>query len=71
VKGLNIAKWLRSLCPDTGLTWCSDLDFSLQSYDLDADYFLLMERLSREAFESGLTRWKKHVEESKNRGYDQ
>jgi len=71
VKGLNAAQWLRDLCPDAGLIWCSDLDFALQAYQLDADYFFFMENLSCETMKTALDRWKKHVEESKNRGYYQ
>lgn len=39
VAGLNASEHLRSLCPDCGLIWCSDLDFSLQAYRLRAEYF--------------------------------
>lgn len=39
VAGLNASEYLRSLCPQCGLIWCSDLDFSLQAYRLRADYF--------------------------------
>lgn len=34
VAGLNASEKLRLLCPDSGLIWCSDLDFSLQAYRL-------------------------------------
>jgi len=68
VDGLNSAQELRALCPDTGLIWCCDLDFSLQAYRLEADYFFLMESLSREMLKTSLDRWKKHVEEKKNGG---
>lgn len=40
VTGLNISEQLRSLCPDCGLIWFSDLDFSLQAYRLKAEYFI-------------------------------
>ena len=40
VAGLNAAEHLRSLCPDCGLIWCSDLDFSLHAYRLRANYFI-------------------------------
>ena len=39
VAGLNAIERLRSLCPDCGLIWCSDVDFSLQAYRLRAEYF--------------------------------
>lgn len=39
VAGLNASEQLRSLCPECGLIWCSDLDFSLQAYRLRAEYF--------------------------------
>lgn len=56
VAGLNAAEHLRALCPDCALVWCSDLDFSLQAYRLNANYFILgpptMEELS-----TGLSRW--------------
>ncbi len=39
VAGLNASEQLCSLCPDCGLIWCSDLDFSLQAYRLRAEYF--------------------------------
>lgn len=40
VEGLNASEKLRSLCPDSGLIWCSDLDFSLQAYRLRVKYFI-------------------------------
>lgn len=40
VAGLNASEQLRSLCPECGLIWCSDLDFSLQAYRLRAEYFI-------------------------------
>ncbi len=40
VAGLNASERLRSLCPECGLIWCSDLDFSLQAYRLRAKYFI-------------------------------
>ncbi len=42
VAGLNAAEHLRSLRPDCGLIWCSDLDFALHAYKLRAEYFLKM-----------------------------
>ena len=41
VAGLNAAEHLRSICPDCGVIWCSDLDFSLHAYRLRVDYFIL------------------------------
>lgn len=41
VAGLNAAEHLRSLHPDCGLIWCSDLDFSLQAFRLRAAYFMM------------------------------
>lgn len=40
VAGLNASEHIRSLCPDCGLIWCSDLDFSLHAYHLRAEYFI-------------------------------
>ena len=56
VAGLNAAEHLRDLCPDCGLVWCSDLDFSLQAYRLRADYFILGPS-TQEKLHTGLTRW--------------
>lgn len=39
VAGLNATERLRSLCPNCGLIWCSDLDFSLHAFRLRVDYF--------------------------------
>ena len=41
VAGLNAVEHIRSLCPDCGIMWCSDLDFSLQAFRLRIEYFLL------------------------------
>ncbi len=41
VAGLNAVEYLRRLCPECGLIWASDLDFSLQAYRLRADQFIL------------------------------
>ena len=40
VAGLNAAEHLRSLCPNCGVIWCSDLDFSLQAFRLRVDLLL-------------------------------
>lgn len=40
IAGLNASEHLRSLCPDCGLIWCSDMDFSLHAYRIRAEYFI-------------------------------
>lgn len=56
VAGLNATEHLRSLCPDCGLIWCSDLDFSLQAYRLRAGYFFKAPPTNAELCE-GLSMW--------------
>ncbi len=58
VLGLNAAEHLRSLAPDCGLIWCSDLDFSLHAYKLRAEYFML-QPVSEETMREGLSAWLK------------
>lgn len=62
VAGLNASEHLRSLCPDCGLIWCSDLDFSLQAYRLRAEYFFKVPPTNAELCE-GLSMWvkRKHL----------
>ncbi len=56
VLGLNVAEHLRSLLPDCGFIWLSDLDFSLHAYKLRAEYFML-EPVSEETMREGLSAW--------------
>lgn len=56
VAGLNASEQLRSLCPECGLIWCSDLDFSLQAYRLRAEYFFKAPPTNEE-FCKGLSLW--------------
>ena len=56
VDGLNAVEHLRTLCPQTRIIWCSDLDFSLHAFRLRVDYFLL-EPITEEAFQQGLSTW--------------
>ena len=60
--GLNAAEHLRSLCPNCGVIWCSDLDFSLQAFRLRVDYFL-MEPITIERLREGLSVWFEHRRE--------
>lgn len=62
VVGLNAAEHLRSLCPNCGVIWCSDLDFSLQAFRLRVDYFL-MEPITIERLREGLSVWFEHRRE--------
>lgn len=62
VAGLNAAEHLRSLCPNCGVIWCSDLDFSLQAFRLRVDYFL-MESITIERLREGLSVWFEHRRE--------
>lgn len=54
VAGLNAAEHLRSLRPDCGIIWCSDLDFSLHAFRLRVEYFIL-KPIAEETFEQGLS----------------
>ena len=56
VDGLNAVEHLRTLCPQTRIIWCSELDFSLHAFRLRVDYFLL-EPITEEAFRQGLCAW--------------
>lgn len=56
VAGLNAMEHLRRLCPDCAVIWCSDLDFSLQAYRLNVEYFFLGVP-SREELAEGFSRW--------------
>ena len=56
VDGLNAVEHLRTLCPQTRIIWCSELDFSLHAFRLRVDYFLL-EPITEEAFRHGLYAW--------------
>ena len=65
VDGLNAVEHLRTLCPQTRVIWCSDLDFSLHAFRLRADYFLL-EPVTEAALRQGFCSWldgKKPVEQ--------
>lgn len=62
VAGLNAAEHLRSLCPNCGVIWCSDFDFSLQAFRLRVDYFL-MEPITIERLREGLSVWFEHRRE--------
>ena len=42
VDGLNAVEHLRTLCPQTRIIWCSDLNFSLHAFRLRADYFAVL-----------------------------
>ena len=59
VAGLNAVEHLRSLWPECGVIWCSDLDFSLHAFRLRVEYFLL-EPVSNEKLREGLTVWFEH-----------
>ena len=56
VAGINTMEHLRKLCPCCAVIWCSDLDFSLQAYRLNVEYFILGPP-SREELAEGLSRW--------------
>lgn len=64
VAGLNMAEHFRSLLPNCGFIWCSDLDFSLHAYKLRAEYFIKAPPTEAELRE-GLVRW---LERRKQRG---
>ena len=59
VAGLNASERLRLLCPNCGLIWYSDLDFSLQAYRLRADYFFEYPPTTSNLCD-GLSVWIKH-----------
>lgn len=56
VDGLNAVEHLRTLCPQTRIIWCSDLNFSLHAFRLRADYFLL-EPVTEAALRQGFCIW--------------
>ena len=56
VDGLNAVEHLRTLCPQTRIIWCSDLNFSLHAFRLRADYFPL-EPVTEAALRQGLCSW--------------
>ncbi len=56
VDGLNAVEHLRTLCPQTRIIWCSDLNFSLHAFRLRADYFLL-EPVTEDALRQGFCSW--------------
>ena len=56
VDGLNAVEHLRTLCPQTRIIWCSDLNFSLHAFRLRVDYFLL-EPVTEESLRQGLCVW--------------
>ena len=53
---LNAVEHLRTLCPQTRIIWCSDLNFSLHAFRLRADYFLL-EPVTEDALRQGFCSW--------------
>lgn len=71
VDSLNIADHIRELYPRTGLIWSCDLDFALQAFHHQADYFFFLNEASRETLGTGLTRWQYRVEQHKDRGNEQ
>lgn len=71
VDSLNIADHIRKLYPKTGLIWSCDLNFSLQAFHHQADYFFFLNEASRETLGTGLTRWQYRVEQHKDRGNEQ
>ena len=71
VDSLNIADHIRELYPKTGLIWSCDLNFSLQAFHHQADYFFFLNEASRETLGTGLTRWQYRVEQHKDRGNEQ
>lgn len=56
VAGLNAVEHIRTLRPECGIIWCSDLDFSLHAFRLRVEYFF-KEPVEDEALEEGLTVW--------------
>lgn len=68
VAGLNAAEHLRSISPECGMIWCSDLDFSLHAFRIGAEYFFL-EPVCDERLKEGLQVWmeRRRFENGKNR----
>ena len=56
VSGLNVTEHFRSVRPECGIIWCSDLDFSLQAFRLRIDYFF-QEPIDEKTFSDGLAVW--------------
>ena len=56
VEGLNVVEHFRSVCPECGVIWCSDLDFSLQAFRLRIEYFF-QEPIDEKTFSNGLAVW--------------
>ena len=56
VAGLNVAEHFRSVRPECGIIWCSDLDFSLQAFRLRIEYFF-REPIDEKTFSDGLAVW--------------
>lgn len=56
VAGLNAVEHIRTLRPECGIIWCSDLDFSLHAFRLRVEYFF-KEPVEDEALEEGLKVW--------------
>lgn len=56
VQGLNAVEHMHMFCPQCGIIWCSDLDFSLHAFRLRVEYFF-KEPIEDEMFEEGLTVW--------------
>ena len=56
VQGLNAVEHMLMFCPQCGIIWCSDLDFSLHAFRLRVEYFF-KEPIEDEMFEEGLTVW--------------
>lgn len=56
VAGLNAVEHMRTLCPQCGIIWCSDLDFSLHAFRLRVEYFF-KEPVEDETFAEGLAVW--------------
>lgn len=67
VVGLNAAEHLRSLCPECGLIWCSDLDFSLHAYRLRAEYFMLAPATETD-LQEGLSVWMERAGKNRRNG---
>ena len=56
VDGLNAAEHLRSLFPECGIIWGSDLNFSLHAFRLRVEYFF-MEPVEEQKIQEGLASW--------------
>lgn len=56
VAGLNVAEHFRSVRPECGIIWCSDLDFSLQAFRMRIEYFF-QEPIDEKTFSDGLAVW--------------